>query len=223
LISPLLLSFKRDNAAFFSPKLENLEVMKVQLKQYITNIKHICGFLRQESLTDLCLDSNSVDVDLSGVSEGDIEQMFLHLNLLQEIRDDKHFRTVFLFQDKHRTFMDEFRQRKKKMLQFLEDVEICAVKSDNMTKVVQISSVVGSSVGLLGGALSIVGLALIPVTFGASVGLIGAGAGLGVFSGTHTVVTVVNSEQTKTTETTFEKFVEDVESLQKCLDDVIKQ
>ncbi|XP_055010901.1 apolipoprotein L4-like [Boleophthalmus pectinirostris] len=228
LISATLLSFKRDNAAFFSPKLENLEVMKVQLKQYITNIKHICGFLRQESLTDLCLDIYSVDVDLSGVSEGDIEQMFLHLKLLQEIRDDKHFRTVFLFQDRHRTFMDEFRQKKKVMLQFLEDVEICAVKLDKMTKGTRISNVAGSSVGVVGGILSIVGLALIPVTFGASMALIGTGAGLGVLSGASAVTTLavekgVNHTQKKEAEKRFGNFMEDMNFLQNCLDDVINQ
>ncbi|KAJ0056736.1 hypothetical protein NL108_014126 [Boleophthalmus pectinirostris] len=143
-------------------------------------------------------------------------------------RDDKHFRTVFLFQDKHRTFMDEFRQKKQVMLQFLEDVEICAVKLDKMTKGARISNVTGSSVGLVGGALSIVGLALIPVTFGASMALIGTGAGLGVLSGANAVTTLavekgVNHTQKKEAEKRFENFMEDMNFLQNCLDDVINQ
>ncbi|XP_055010900.1 uncharacterized protein LOC110174778 isoform X2 [Boleophthalmus pectinirostris] len=228
LICPFLLSFKRDDAAFFSPKLENLEVMQVQLKQYITSIRHIYAFLRQESLTDLRLDMNSVDVDLSGVSEGDIEQMFLHLKLLQEIRDDKHFRMVFLFQNKHRTFTRAFRQKKKVMLQFLEDVEACAVKLDEMTKGTRISNVVGSSVGLVGGILSIIGLTLISVTFGASMGLLGAGTALAVLSGLNAVTTLfaekgVNHTQKKEAEKRFENFMEDMKFLQNCLDDVINQ
>uniref|UniRef100_A0A3B3ZZG4 Uncharacterized protein n=1 Tax=Periophthalmus magnuspinnatus TaxID=409849 RepID=A0A3B3ZZG4_9GOBI len=196
LICPLLITLKGDYADFFSPKLENMEVMQLRLEQYISNIKDICGIFRQGSTTALGLDSTSVDVDLSNVFDEEIEEMLLHM--------------------------------KERMLQFLEDLEACAVTLDDMTKGARISNVAGSSLGMVGGILSIVGLALTPVTFGVSMGLTVAGVGLGGISGVNSVVTTitekgVNSVQKKKAEKTFEKFMEDMKSLQMCLNDVIKQ
>ncbi|XP_033847584.1 uncharacterized protein LOC117393697 isoform X3 [Periophthalmus magnuspinnatus] len=228
LICPLLITLKGDYADFFSPKLENMEVMQLRLEQYISNIKDICGIFRQGSTTALGLDSTSVDVDLSNVFDEEIEEMLLHMKVLQEIREDKPFRMAFLFQDKYEPFMEMFRERKERMLQFLEDLEACAVTLDDMTKGARISNVAGSSLGMVGGILSIVGLALTPVTFGVSMGLTVAGVGLGGISGVNSVVTTitekgVNSVQKKKAEKTFEKFMEDMKSLQMCLNDVIKQ
>uniref|UniRef100_A0A3Q2D2Q1 Apolipoprotein L n=1 Tax=Cyprinodon variegatus TaxID=28743 RepID=A0A3Q2D2Q1_CYPVA len=82
-----------------------------------------------------------------------------------------------------------FDDRLPQMLKFLDDLEQCAVQLDRMNKGAKISSVTGSSVGAVGGVLSIVGLALIPVTAGVSSGLIIAGVAIGVTSGTNSLVT----------------------------------
>uniref|UniRef100_A0A3P9M9S3 Si:ch73-233k15.2 n=1 Tax=Oryzias latipes TaxID=8090 RepID=A0A3P9M9S3_ORYLA len=83
----------------------------------------------------------------------------------------------------------EFSERQPRMLQFLKELEENAVQLDSMNKGAKISSVVGSSVGAVGGVLSIVGLALIPFTAGVSVALAVAGIGMGVTSGVNSIVT----------------------------------
>jgi len=111
------------------------------------------------------------------------------------------------------------------MLQFLSDLEGSAVQLDNMKRGAQISTVAGSSVGAVGGVLSIVGLALIPVTAGVSLALTMAGVGLGVTSGVNSMVTTVtetavNATQQKKANELFQSFMEDVQNLQGCLEDV---
>uniref|UniRef100_A0A3Q0SQL5 Apolipoprotein L n=1 Tax=Amphilophus citrinellus TaxID=61819 RepID=A0A3Q0SQL5_AMPCI len=60
---------------------------------------------------------------------------------------------------------------------------------DNMDKGAKISSVAGSSVGAVGGVLSIVGLALVPFTAGVSLALTMTGVGLGITSAVNSAVT----------------------------------
>ncbi|XP_030262551.1 LOW QUALITY PROTEIN: apolipoprotein L4-like [Sparus aurata] len=114
------------------------------------------------------------------------------------------------------------------MLQFLTDLKRTAFKLDSMKKGAKISSVAGSSVGAVGAVLSIVGLALIPVTAGVSLGLTIGGAALGLTSGVNSAVTtatdigVKRKQQTKASEV-FQRFMEDVQSLQDCLAEVMGQ
>ncbi|XP_034750337.1 apolipoprotein L2-like [Etheostoma cragini] len=114
------------------------------------------------------------------------------------------------------------------MLQFLKDLEENAVQLDRMNTGAKISSVAGSSVGAVGGVLSIIGLALSPVTAGASLVLIMTGVGLGVTSGVNSLVTTateigVNPTQQKKASESFQSFVEDVQGLQDCLKVEIKE
>uniref|UniRef100_A0A3Q4GI83 Apolipoprotein L n=1 Tax=Neolamprologus brichardi TaxID=32507 RepID=A0A3Q4GI83_NEOBR len=138
-ICPLLLEFKRDDNAFFLPKLQNMEVLAYQLDRYIQTSK-----------------------------------------------------TIY-----------------------------------KMNKGAKISSVAGSSVGAVGGVLSIVGLALIPFTAGVSLALTMTGVGLGITSGVNSVVTTatevgVNATQRKKASEVFKNFMEDVQSLQSCLEEIAK-
>ncbi|XP_058508662.1 apolipoprotein L2-like [Solea solea] len=163
------------------------------------------------------------------VSEEDVRRMLDHVNQLDEIRMNEHFRMVFLFQGEScDTFISEFSKRQPTMVQSLQDLEEVAVQLDRMNKGAKISSVTGSSVGAIGGVLSIVGLALIPFTAGLSLGLTMTGVGLGVTSGVNSVVTTateigVNATQQKKAREVFQSFMEDVQSLQNCLDDVINK
>nr|XP_033500523.1 uncharacterized protein LOC117268297 [Epinephelus lanceolatus] len=225
LICPLLLKFKRDASVFFLPKLQNVEVLSYQLDRYIQTTKTICEKLEKSSLCEFSLKNTETLVDLNGdLSEEDIQRMLDHINQLHEIRMNQNFRMVFLFQDEPCSgFIDEFNKRQPRMLQFLKDLEESAVQLDRMNKGAKISSVVGSSVGAVGGVLSIVGLALIPVTAGVSLGLTMTGVGLGITSGVNSAVTTaaeigVNCKHQKKASEVFQRFMEDVQSLQGCLE-----
>uniref|UniRef100_A0A3B3Z9T1 Uncharacterized protein n=1 Tax=Periophthalmus magnuspinnatus TaxID=409849 RepID=A0A3B3Z9T1_9GOBI len=136
---------------------------------------------------------------------------------------DEAFRMVFLFQEEYcSSFMQHFSESEPRMQQFLKELEETAVQLDRMNMGARISSVTGSSVGAVGGILSIIGLALIPVTAGASLALTLTGVGLGVTSGVNSAVTTatevgVNHTQQKRASETFQKFMEDVSNVQDCV------
>ncbi|XP_059204083.1 uncharacterized protein LOC131983378 [Centropristis striata] len=230
-VCPLLLEFKRDASVFFLPKLQNVEVLSYQLDKYIKTTQEICDIRKKSSFSDFSLKMNTETlVDLSvDLSEDDIQRMLKLINQLDKIRMNQSFRTVFLFQEEPCSgFINEFSEKHPRMLQFLTDLEETAVQLDRMKKGAKISSVAGSSVGAVGGVLSIVGLALIPVTAGASLVLTMTGVGLGITSGVNSLVTTgteigVNHKQQKKANETFKNFMEDVQSLQDCLEEVTQR
>lgn len=142
---------------------------------------------------------------------------------------DQDFRMEFLFQKVSSAgFISIFNEQQPKLLTFLDEVEQCAVELDKMNKGAKISSVAGSSVGAAGGVLSIVGLALIPVTAGVSLGLTIAGMSMGVTSGASSLVTTltevgVNSTQQKKANEVFENFYKGFKKVQDSLDEVMNQ
>lgn len=142
---------------------------------------------------------------------------------------DEHFRLEFLFQEVSCTgFISEFSERQPKMQQFLIEIEENAVQLDRMRKGAKISSVAGSSVGAVGGVLSIIGLALIPVTAGVSLILTLTGVGMGITSGVNNLVTTateigVNVKHQKKANEVFQSFMKDVEGIQDCLEEVSNQ
>uniref|UniRef100_A0A3B3CFD8 Apolipoprotein L n=1 Tax=Oryzias melastigma TaxID=30732 RepID=A0A3B3CFD8_ORYME len=233
LICPLLLEFKRDTKVFFLPKMQNVEVIAYHLDRYIQTTKkmlHLTESLFHSCLNDDCLTMTEVVVKLDvNLSEVNMQKMLDHINQLKDIQMDQNFRTVFLFQEESCSrFMKEFSERQPRMLQFLKELEENAVQLDRMNKGAKISSVAGSSVGAVGGVLSIVGLALSPVTAGASFALTMTGLGMGVTSGVNSLVTtatelgVNRKHQTKANEV-FQSFMEDVTELQECLEEVSRQ
>jgi len=135
---------------------------------------------------------------------------------------------VFLFRGPCSRFIAEFQERRPGMLRSLTDLEASAVQLDRMNTGAKISSVAGSSVGAVGGVLSIVGLALIPVTAGVSLALTLTGVGMGVTSGVNGAVTAateigVNRKHQKKTGEILRSFVEDVQRLQECLEQVARR
>uniref|UniRef100_A0A3Q2VVT3 Apolipoprotein L n=1 Tax=Haplochromis burtoni TaxID=8153 RepID=A0A3Q2VVT3_HAPBU len=236
-ICPLLLEFKRDSKVFFLPKLENVDVLAYQLDRYIVTSQKIhekthkkCNCFFHSAINDIWLKSTKAVVDLNvDSSEAGIQSMLHHIYLLEEIRMNPDFRMVFMFMEKAgEDFISKFEEHQPRMLKFLDELEQCAVQLDKMSKGSKISSVAGSSAGVIGGVLSIVGLALIPVTAGASLALTMTGVGLGITSGLNSAVTtgaemkVNHKHQTKAGEV-FKNFMEDVQSLQDCLQKVTDQ
>lgn len=231
-ICPLLLQFKRDAADFFLPKMQNVEVLAYQLDRYIKITEQICKVMKksriQQDFDPEMTKKIWVQLGVDLTSE-DIQRMIYHISLLDELRMDQHFRLVFLFQEKSCSgFLAEFSNRQLRMQDYLVELEEAAKKLNSMNKGAKISSVVGSSVGAVGGVLSIIGLALIPVTAGVSLGLTVTGIGLSVTSGVNGAVTTateigVNKKHQKKANEVFQVFMDDVQSLQTCLEEVSSQ
>ncbi|XP_047215477.1 apolipoprotein L4-like [Girardinichthys multiradiatus] len=225
LICPLLLGFKRDAKAFFLPSLHNVEVLVYQLKKYINSTEKIVEDLAYSLNINICLQKIEEIAVKCDLSDEEIQNMADHVKQLDVIRMDEHFRMSVLFQKVHYSaFVNKYNDQLPQMLQFLDEIEQCAVQLDKMNKGAKISSVAGSSVGAVGGVLSIIGLALIPVTAGVSLGLIIAGASLGATSAVNSVVTTVtefkvNSKQNKQANTAFQRFMDSVQSIQDCLEE----
>ncbi|XP_075999089.1 uncharacterized protein LOC142992504 [Genypterus blacodes] len=233
LVCQLLLQFKRDAKVFFKPSLHNLEVLNYQLDKYIHTTQMICEKMEMEMSSVTHSPSQKIPstvVELNeDLSEEDIQTMLCHINQLVKIRMDEHFRLVFLFQEVSCTgFIKEFSERQPTMQQFMKEVEENAVQLDNMKKGAKISSVAGSSVGAVGGVLSIIGLALIPVTAGVSLALTLTGVGMGITSGVNSLVTTateigVNIKHQKKANEVLQSFMNDVEGLQNCLEGASNQ
>ncbi|XP_030623939.1 apolipoprotein L2-like [Chanos chanos] len=238
LASPLLIHFKRDPAAFFSPFLSNVEVLAFHLDKYMRISQQLCERMekRSEQVFKCTVTTNhnlfwkgktahpELRINLE-MSDESIQKMIDHLKQLNQIRMDQDFRITLLFQEKALNFIGLFNQRYERMLKFLSELEESAEQLDKMKKGASISSVAGSSVGVAGGVLSVVGLALAPVTAGVSLALTLTGVGLGVTSGVNSVVTgitelAVNSRHGKNANAVFQKYMEDVQKLQDFLEQV---
>ncbi|KAF3699795.1 Apolipoprotein L3 Apolipoprotein L-III [Channa argus] len=217
LICPHLLKFKRDAKVFFFPRLQNEEVLSFQLDKYIQTTKKICETLEKSEFSLEMIAESVVDLD-EDLSQDHIQRMLDHINQLSEIRMNQSFRTVFLFQEEPCSgFISEFNERHPRMLHFLQELEENAVQLDRMNKGAKISSVAGSSVGAFGVVLSIIGLFLIPFTTGASLALTVTGFGMGVKNEVNSLVTIATEIGV------FQSFMEDVQILQYCLEEVNKR
>uniref|UniRef100_A0A3B4X382 Uncharacterized protein n=1 Tax=Seriola lalandi dorsalis TaxID=1841481 RepID=A0A3B4X382_SERLL len=142
------------------------------------------------------------------------------------IRKDKDFQTVFIFPEGHCShFITEFSKRQSKLQSLLTKLKDIAIRLDKVNKGIKIAYVAGSSVGAIGSVLSIVGLALSPLTLGASLPLTMAGLGMGIACGVSSAVTTstkigVNRKQQKKAACVFQSIKKDVESIQQCLEEV---
>ncbi|XP_066498801.1 uncharacterized protein [Hoplias malabaricus] len=218
-MSPLLILFKRDAGHFFLPSMANVDVHAFYLEKYISITQLLCERISENML------------DVIGVQSQPPSRFswFRHWRIkasieqLSKIRMDKCFRLMFLFNGRAQDFIETYSGCRSEMFQFLSDFEGTAVQLDKMKKGSSISTVAGSSVGITGGVLSIVGLALAPVTAGVSLALTLTGVGLGVTSGLNSLVTgitemAVNRHHGKKAKNIFQKFMEHVQTVQGCLE-----
>lgn len=138
-------------------------------------------------------------------------------------RKNQDVRLALLFQDDAQSFIGLYRERHTRMREFLSQIEEKATLLNKMKKGGNISSVTSSSVGVVGGIVSIVGLALAPVTAGVSLSLTISGISLGLSSGTTALVTGITKTTVKTrhgknADKLFKRFEEDASELTKCLE-----
>ncbi|XP_065129945.2 uncharacterized protein [Paramisgurnus dabryanus] len=223
MVSPLLLHFKRNNETFFIPDLNNVDVLTFQLNKYIRITQQICRKMERKSKSVLWPGDEDGCKKDEPLDETSMQKRLDHLNQLSQIRMDHHTRLAFLFQDDALNFIGLFSKRRSGMEQFLSDLEESAVQLDRMKKGASISTVAGSSLGIAGGVLSIVGLALAPVTAGVSLALTLTGVGLGVTSGVNSLVTgitetAVNIHHGKNARNIFREFMNDTNKMQCCLE-----
>ncbi|XP_072550341.1 uncharacterized protein apol [Salminus brasiliensis] len=230
IVSPLLIYFKRDAEAFFMPNLYNVEVLAFQLDKYIRVTQKLCERMEKKSMSVSCSTAifewkngkSALKFNLN-MSEESVRKLHDHLSQLDKFRLDRSFRLTFLFSSNALRFIGIFNQCRLRMFQFLSDLEEAAVQLDRMKMGSSISTVAGSSVGIAGGVLSIVGLALAPVTAGVSLALTLTGVGLGVTSGVNSLVTgitemAVNKHHGGTANNIFQKFRGDMQKILDCME-----
>lgn len=129
-------------------------------------------------------------------------------------RMDQNTRLAFLFQKNAQKFIDVFSERHTRMWQFLSDLEKTAAKLDEMKKGASISTVAGSSVGIVGGVLSIVSLFFPPLVVpGAILGLISV---LDTFS-TELAETIVNKRRKHNAQSYIRSYKDDMIKIVNCL------
>ncbi|CAM4331782.1 unnamed protein product [Leuciscus chuanchicus] len=231
--SPLLINFKRNAKTFFLPSLSNLDTLSFQLEKYIRITKQICERMEKKSKSDLWYIHRRkkaqpvLKISLN-FSKDSMQKMLDHLKLLCKIRMDQHTKLTLIFQEYALHFIGLFSQRHSRMEKCLSDLEENAVQLDKMKKGASISAVAGSSVGIVGNVLSIVGVALAPVTAGASLGLTIAGLSVGMTSGANSLVTGVtelgvNHKHSRKTNEIFKQYMEDVKKILNCLDQASSQ
>ncbi|RXN14950.1 apolipo L4-like protein [Labeo rohita] len=219
--SPLLIYFKRNAEAFFFPAISNVDVLAFHLDKYIHITKEICRKMGEKSKSVSCSrDTNKFSLN---VCEDSMQKMLDHLNNLTKTRMDQNIRLTFIFQKHAQDFIDIFSKSHSRMEQFLSDLEEKAVQLDKMKKGANISSVASSSVNIAGGVLSIIGLALAPVTAGASLAFTLTGVGLGVTSRVNSLVTgitevFVNQHHGNNAQGIFHRFMNDVTKILDCLE-----
>ncbi|XP_042606821.1 uncharacterized protein LOC122141952 [Cyprinus carpio] len=227
--APLLIHFKRNAETFFRPLLDNVNVLVFQLDNYVLKTEQLCRRVRRNSVLSgdiyKCNRAQPLVELILNASENTMNQMLHHLNQLCEIRMNQDTRLAFLFQDDAQKFIDVFSERHSRMRQLLSDLEETAAKLDSMKLGASISTVAGSSVGILGGVLAILGIALAPLTAGASLACAVAGMGLGGISAVNTLVTeitemAVNSQQEHTAESYLNSYRDDMIKIEECLNEV---
>ncbi|KAL7849717.1 hypothetical protein SRHO_G00190660 [Serrasalmus rhombeus] len=224
-VSPLLIHFKRDDGAFFMPRLGNVDVLAFQLDKYIRITKELCERMESKSTLEVIGIQDKTSSRFTFTINGTMKNA---IDRLSKIRVDESFRMSFLFNGKAQRFIETYRGRRSRMVQFLSDLEETAVKLDRMKMGSSISTVAGSSVGIAGSILSIIGLALAPVTAGTSLALTLTGVGLGVTSGVNSLVTgitemAVNSYHGANANNVFQRFMQDVQMVLDCLEQAARR
>ncbi|XP_061556852.1 uncharacterized protein apol [Phycodurus eques] len=235
---PLAAELKQDAKVFFVPRLDNAAVLVYLLDKYVQTALQMCLLMDKRatagvdmytcsSSSEFCLNVATLEVRVElpeELSSNDTQRILRHVRQCDQIRKDADFRLVFALQeDACRRFLAEFSQRRARMLELLDQLDQSTEELVRKNKAVKISTVAGSSVGAVSGALSIAGLSLIPITAGTSLALSMTGLGLALASWANCAVTSIvdyKLEQTliKKASWVMDNFIEDAQSLDNIAD-----
>ena len=122
-----------------------------------------------------------------------------------------------------RRFLNKFPRVKRQLEEFIDKFHELADKVEKVHKGCTISNVMAHSTGAVSGVLTIVGLALAPVTKGASVALLATGLGLGAAAGVTSVSTsIIERVKRSSAETEASRMMSTVVKKWKVLLEVLK-
>ncbi|KAJ1062409.1 hypothetical protein K5549_015794 [Capra hircus] len=125
----------------------------------------------------------------ASLSRKDADELHTYLNELQRALGEEGLERLPKEQLDRRRFLNKFPRVKRQLEEFIGKFHELADKVETVHKGCTISNVMAHSTGAVSSILTIVGLALAPVTMGASVVLLGTGIGLGAAA----AVTIVST------------------------------
>ena len=120
-----------------------------------------------------------------------MDELHKYLNELKRALVEEDQERLSKEQLDRRRFLNKFPRVKRQLEEFISKFHELADKVEKVHKGCTISNVMAHSTGAVSGILTIVGLALAPVTMGASVVLLATGIGLGAAAGVTSVSTSI--------------------------------
>ncbi|MXQ80079.1 hypothetical protein E5288_WYG013658 [Bos mutus] len=153
----------------------------------------------------------------------DTDELHNYLNELKRVLVEEDQERLPKEQLDRRRFLNKFPRVKRQLEEFIGKFHELADKVEKVHKGCTISNVMAHSTGAVSGVLTIVGLALAPVTMGASVALLATGLGLGAAAGVTSVSTsIIERVKRSSAETEASRMMSTVVKKWKVLLEVLK-
>nr|XP_005909743.1 PREDICTED: apolipoprotein L3-like [Bos mutus] len=127
----------------------------------------------------------------ASLSREDTDELHNYLNELKRVLVEEDQERLSKEQLDRRRFLNKFPRVKRQLEEFIGKFHELADKVEKVHKGCTISNVMAHSTGAVSSILTIVGLALTPVTMGASLALLATGIGLGSAAGVTSVSTSI--------------------------------
>ena len=153
----------------------------------------------------------------------DADELHNYLNELKRVLVEEDQERLPKEQLDRRRFLNKFPRVKRQLEEFIGKFHELADKVEKVHKGCTISNVMAHSTGAVSSILTIVGLALTPVTMGASLVLLATGIGLGVAAGVTSVSTsIIERVKRSSTETEASRMMSTVVKKWEVLLEVLK-
>ncbi|DAA29488.1 apolipoprotein L3 [Bos taurus] len=127
----------------------------------------------------------------ASLSREDTDELHNYLNELKRVLVEEDQERLSKEQLYRRRFLNKFPRVKRQLEEFIDKFHELADKVEKVHKGCTISNVMAHSTGAVSSILTIVGLALTPMTMGASLALLATGIGLGAAAGVTSVSTSI--------------------------------